>query len=145
MCLAQGEEASEHRGADIKGGRQPVGGARHQLFDREADRQQRDAGEREDQLGIGAEKIGMGVIVAIARSVLFCAFGMAARPVIVPGMVAGAVIVSRMRAGMFGARALARLDLQLAERSEEHTSELQSLMRISYDVFCLKKKKQQDT
>src|SRR3546814_6944621 len=25
-------------------------------------------------------------------------------------------------------------------RSEEHTSELQSLMRISYDVFCLKKK-----
>src|SRR3546814_4770150 len=28
------------------------------------------------------------------------------------------------------------------ERSEEHTSELQSLMRISYAVFCLKKKKQ---
>src|SRR3546814_5593983 len=26
-------------------------------------------------------------------------------------------------------------------RSEEHTSELQSLMRISYDVFCLKKKR----
>src|SRR3546814_2295776 len=31
--------------------------------------------------------------------------------------------------------------LQLLWRSEEHTSELQSLMRISYDVFCLKKKK----
>src|SRR3546814_3705740 len=29
------------------------------------------------------------------------------------------------------------------ERSEEHTSELQSLMRISYAVFCLKKKKTQ--
>src|SRR3546814_4110962 len=29
------------------------------------------------------------------------------------------------------------------ERSEEHTSELQSLMRISYAVFCLKKKKKQ--
>src|SRR3546814_10532088 len=29
-----------------------------------------------------------------------------------------------------------------AERSEEHTSELQSLMRISYAVFCLKKKTQ---
>src|SRR3546814_6786577 len=29
----------------------------------------------------------------------------------------------------------------LAMRSEEHTSELQSLMRISYAVFCLKKKK----
>src|SRR3546814_1391577 len=30
-----------------------------------------------------------------------------------------------------------------AMRSEEHTSELQSLLRISYAVFCLKKKKQQ--
>src|SRR3546814_3423643 len=29
---------------------------------------------------------------------------------------------------------------QLPSRSEEHTSELQSLMRISYAVFCLKKK-----
>src|SRR3546814_9911036 len=29
---------------------------------------------------------------------------------------------------------------RLARRSEEHTSELQSLMRISYAVFCLKKK-----
>src|SRR3546814_7785600 len=34
-------------------------------------------------------------------------------------------------------------DLSLAfYRSEEHTSELQSLLRISYAVFCLKKKKQ---
>src|SRR3546814_3898778 len=31
------------------------------------------------------------------------------------------------------------------ERSEEHTSELQSLMRISYDVFCLKKKKKHNS
>src|SRR3546814_7444269 len=30
---------------------------------------------------------------------------------------------------------------ELNDRSEEHTSELQSLMRISYAVFCLKKKK----
>src|SRR3546814_6853384 len=30
-------------------------------------------------------------------------------------------------------------------RSEEHTSELQSLMRISYAVFCLKKKKKTNT
>src|SRR3546814_10590262 len=33
-----------------------------------------------------------------------------------------------------------RGQLSAAERSEEHTSELQSLMRISYAVFCLKKK-----
>src|SRR3546814_7958679 len=32
---------------------------------------------------------------------------------------------------------------RIAGRSEEHTSELQSLMRISYAVFCLKKKKTQ--
>src|SRR3546814_3355552 len=32
-----------------------------------------------------------------------------------------------------------------ARRSEEHTSELQSLMRISYAVFCLKKKKKNKT
>src|SRR3546814_1692995 len=38
--------------------------------------------------------------------------------------------------GGFGGKAVA-----LAERSEEHTSELQSLMRLSYAVFCLKKKK----
>src|SRR3546814_1161752 len=31
------------------------------------------------------------------------------------------------------------------QRSEEHTSELQSLMRISYAVFCLKKKKEKTT
>src|SRR3546814_8154959 len=33
----------------------------------------------------------------------------------------------------------------VAKRSEEHTSELQSLMRISYAVFCLKKKKKYNT
>src|SRR3546814_5732158 len=35
--------------------------------------------------------------------------------------------------------------LERAARSEEHTSELQSLMRISYAVFCLKKKKNKQT
>src|SRR3546814_2087216 len=40
---------------------------------------------------------------------------------------------------------LARGRIREAEpRSEEHTSELQSLMRISYAVFCLKKKKSQN-
>src|SRR3546814_4826101 len=40
------------------------------------------------------------------------------------------------------AMSLEALTEQLKTRSEEHTSELQSLMRISYAVFCLKKKKQ---
>src|SRR3546814_7813732 len=36
------------------------------------------------------------------------------------------------------------VDHRVDHRSEEHTSELQSLMRISYAVFCLKKKKTLD-
>src|SRR3546814_10482814 len=36
---------------------------------------------------------------------------------------------------------LTALAMMVHRRSEEHTSELQSLMRISYAVFCLKKKK----
>src|SRR3546814_4825982 len=41
---------------------------------------------------------------------------------------------------LFDKARLARKAVDI-ERSEEHTSELQSLMRISYAVFCLKKKK----
>src|SRR3546814_6200430 len=41
-----------------------------------------------------------------------------------------------------GLRRMGRIS---GNRSEEHTSELQSLMRISYAVFCLKKKKRQLT
>src|SRR3546814_10248937 len=39
----------------------------------------------------------------------------------------------------------AMTDIAKTMRSEEHTSELQSLMRISYAVFCLKKKKTKKT
>src|SRR3546814_5278416 len=39
--------------------------------------------------------------------------------------------------------AVSAVALRVEHRSEEHTSELQSLMRISYAVFCLKKKKHQ--
>src|SRR3546814_10811505 len=40
-----------------------------------------------------------------------------------------------------GPRASSSARISSSDRSEEHTSELQSLMRISYAVFCLKKKK----
>src|SRR3546814_3623749 len=43
------------------------------------------------------------------------------------------------------ARSLGCLRFCVSPRSEEHTSELQSLMRISYAVFCLKKKKANKT
>src|SRR3546814_2979974 len=55
----------------------------------------------------------------------------------------------RVRADRHGDRRLVDMDLRqrthvvgVGDRSEEHTSELQSLMRISYAVFCLKKKKE---
>src|SRR3546814_9375459 len=44
-------------------------------------------------------------------------------------------------ADAFGDRGKLRMNAHSMDRSEEHTSELQSLMRISYAVFCLKKKK----
>src|SRR3546814_5050952 len=52
--------------------------------------------------------------------------------------------IGRIGACMFGqAPAYLIVDraARVASRSEEHTSELQSLMRISYAVFCLQKKK----
>src|SRR3546814_5530233 len=57
-------------------------------------------------------------------------------------------LMSKLRVGVIGANlqgswgASAHLP---ALRSEEHTSELQSLMRISYAVFCLKKKNTKPT
>src|SRR3546814_1667693 len=44
----------------------------------------------------------------------------------------------------YAAWATEQRDGELLARSEEHTSELQSLMRISYAVFCLKKKTTQE-
>src|SRR3546814_7811128 len=64
---------------------------------------------------------------------------------------------SRRRPGVCGARSrrgsmhstasrsARRLISARSQRSEEHTSELQSLMRISYAVFCLKKKTKNST
>src|SRR3546814_7691432 len=71
------------------------------------------------------------------------------------GLSAGAMAVAAFGPGLQAARAdEAEAEKSLMEftggefvlteqrpRSEEHTSELQSLMRISYAVFCLKKKK----
>src|SRR3546814_2560162 len=61
-------------------------------------------------------------------------------------------VADRPQAGHVGAAhrigvdmALGRLHAERFERSEEHTSELQSLMRISYAVFCLKKKNMKKT
>src|SRR3546814_7383757 len=64
----------------------------------------------------------------------------------------GELVAARQKRGgelqspLFAARCGgAQPSRQRGYRSEEHTSELQSLMRISYAVFCLKKKKQKNT
>src|SRR3546814_1147877 len=79
-------------------------------------------GEEADQIEVGAgwkrvgEKAGAYVAVQIDDPAFACP----------------------LRANLF--QADARSHVLLWNRSEEHTSELQSLMRISYAVFCLKKK-----
>src|SRR3546814_298528 len=60
-----------------------------------------------------------------------------------------AISTFKLRGGMpIGCKVTLRRDRMyefLDRRSEEHTSELQSLMRISYAVFCLKKKKKKNS
>src|SRR3546814_9533039 len=55
------------------------------------------------------------------------------------GVMVGRRAVSSGLTG-YGTSAFPRVPVPSEARSEEHTSELQSLMRISYAVFCLKKK-----
>src|SRR3546814_7528512 len=54
-------------------------------------------------------------------------------------------VALKMALGYFANIGEDRHRILVLERSEEHTSELQSLMRISYAVFCLKKKKKTKT
>src|SRR3546814_3427180 len=54
-------------------------------------------------------------------------------------------IVGLALGAMSSSNAGRNLNIVVIARSEEHTSELQSLMRISYAVFCLKKKKKINT
>src|SRR3546814_6852542 len=55
-------------------------------------------------------------------------------PLARPGFITASILGFAHTVGEFG-------ETEDAGRSEEHTSELQSLMRISYAVFCLNKKK----
>src|SRR3546814_5952360 len=73
---------------------------------------------------IGANGVSF-LVALLAAGGVWCLFQVRARPALV-----GCVAVS----------GLAATFVPWLVRSEEHTSELQSLMRISYAVFCLKKK-----
>src|SRR3546814_5942421 len=69
----------------------------------------------------------------------------------IPGSERGAILAAvfcMVEANAHGIRNLHDLYVQVSpdiDRSEEHTSELQSLMRISYAVFCLQKKNESKT
>src|SRR3546814_3153638 len=86
---------------------------------------QREDGGRNDQLRLFL--LGLGIFLILMAPVVG----------ILPGP--GGMLV--LAAGL----ALTLKNSNWAKRSEEHTSELQSLMRISYAVFCLKKKKKNHT
>src|SRR3546814_3109630 len=83
------------------------------------------AGARAEE--VGEDVVGADVVAEVEGAVL--AAGAAARA----GLVAVEAALPRRLLS-------AGVDLAAVERSEEHTSELQSLMRISYAVSCLKKK-----
>src|SRR3546814_6241686 len=72
----------------------------------------------------GADSIRKGILASVIATVA----------------VLGFMIVTYGRFGLYANIALV-INIFLIVRSEEHTSELQSLMRISYAVFCLKNKK----
>src|SRR3546814_3629234 len=91
------------------------------------------------QRGAGRIGGGIGTVRDGAARVVDRGFGGAERVVGRGVDVADALV--RGRFGVGGDRGTGMSPSFIRDRSEEHTSELQSLMRISYAVFCLKKKK----
>src|SRR3546814_9418351 len=87
-----------------------------------------------DAMAAGVRYVAMSphILVVLVRSTLFGVGSIviqALLPLVARDLVGGGSFTYGVLLGAFGIR------------SEEHTSELQSLMRISYAVFCLKKKK----
>src|SRR3546814_4658718 len=89
------------------------------------------------ELRDGRRRMGHAMILGlIVVAVLYLLVNLAyLRALSLGGMAASDAVAADVMDRAFGAGGAA-----LMSRSEEHTSELQSLMRISYAVFCLKKK-----
>src|SRR3546814_6339277 len=97
------------------------------------------------------QKAGSGFLTSLREyGMIFCLFaivvffqfvtdGTLLRPLNLTNLVLQNSYIVVMALGMLLVIVAGHIDLSVG-RSEEHTSELQSLMRISYAVFCLKKK-----
>src|SRR3546814_9995535 len=79
------------------------------------------------------------------RGIALCGAAARAPQLLHRGITLGPRCQGKGAAKLIGLRRKGFGGLFLARRSEEHTSELQSLMRISYADFCLKKKIRQNT
>src|SRR3546814_7500972 len=86
----------------------------------------------------------LGQHLHVAQRVVALGLGVPGRVRVVDAVHLGALqqqVAAHLRGAQGGRRVGGEEGVAGAGRSEEHTSELQSLMRISYAVFCLKKKK----
>src|SRR3546814_7242668 len=94
-----------------------------------------------DQFGIAVDGAAANTVRADMSAFFLVSAVAAAIGALMPGW-RGALLVP---AALYGTALVGRLigtaSGDVVNRSEEHTSELQSLMRTSYAVFCLKKKK----
>src|SRR3546814_7447135 len=81
-----------------------------------------------------------GVLLTGVVAMLFASSGLAYQILAGPGILKYVIMFAPLLFVMTMSFGINRLS-----RSEEHTSELQSLMRISYAVFCLKKKNNVNT
>src|SRR3546814_3113165 len=79
--------------------------------------------------------IGLGGVVGLLTGMIGVGGGFLTTPILIFYGIPPSVAVASATTQITGTSVSGML------RSEEHTSELQSLMRISYAVFCLKKKK----
>src|SRR3546814_8788334 len=103
-----------------------------------------DAANYAISLGVAGLALSWRAKAALFKAATMLAFGLWVIGYAIYGLIAGANPEPQTM-GLIGTLALvvnvvvALLLFRYRERSEEHTSELQSLMRISYAVFCLKK------
>src|SRR3546814_1874760 len=96
-------------------------------------------------IGVGAGRAGPAVLISFAIAGAICACAALAYAELAAMLPAAGsaysysyMVLGEVIAWVVGWSLILEYSLV---RSEEHTSELQSLMRISYAVFCLKKKK----